>query len=52
VERESCGSIVNVASDAGLVGNAGAAIDSASKGGVVLLTKALALVDFGMTAGY
>jgi NAD(P)-dependent dehydrogenase (short-subunit alcohol dehydrogenase family) len=40
---ESRGSIVNVASDAGLVGNAGAAIYSASKGGVVLLTKALAL---------
>ncbi len=40
---ESQGSIVNVASDAGLVGNAGAAIYSASKGGVVLLTKALAL---------
>jgi len=37
------GVIVNVASDAGLVGNAGAAVYSASKGGVVLLTKALAL---------
>ncbi len=37
------GVIVNVASDAGLVGNAGAAIYSASKGGVVLLTRALAL---------
>jgi NAD(P)-dependent dehydrogenase (short-subunit alcohol dehydrogenase family) len=37
------GSIINVASDAGLVGNAGAAIYSASKGGVVLLTRALAL---------
>ncbi len=37
------GVIVNVASDAGLVGNRGAAIYSASKGGVVLLTKALAL---------
>jgi NAD(P)-dependent dehydrogenase (short-subunit alcohol dehydrogenase family) len=37
------GSIVNVASDAGLVGNAGAAIYSASKGGVVLLTKSLAV---------
>ncbi len=40
---QSGGNIVNVASDAGLVGNAGAAIYSASKGGVVLLTKALAL---------
>jgi NAD(P)-dependent dehydrogenase (short-subunit alcohol dehydrogenase family) len=37
------GCIVNVASDAGLVGNAGAAIYCASKGGVVLLTKALAV---------
>lgn len=35
--------IVNIASDAGLVGNNGAAIYSASKGGLVLLTKALAL---------
>jgi NAD(P)-dependent dehydrogenase (short-subunit alcohol dehydrogenase family) len=37
------GQIVNIASDAGLIGNAGAAIYCASKGGVVLLTKALAL---------
>jgi NAD(P)-dependent dehydrogenase (short-subunit alcohol dehydrogenase family) len=37
------GIIVNIASDAGLVGNAGAAIYCASKGGVVLLTKALAV---------
>jgi NAD(P)-dependent dehydrogenase (short-subunit alcohol dehydrogenase family) len=37
------GVVVNVASDAGLVGNAGAAIYCASKGGLVLLTKALAL---------
>lgn len=36
-------SIVNIASDAGLVGNKGAAIYCASKGGLVLLTKALAL---------
>ncbi|GLS87157.1 short-chain dehydrogenase [Cypionkella aquatica] len=36
-------SIVNIASDAGLVGNAGAALYCASKGGLVLLTKALAL---------
>jgi len=37
------GIIVNIASDAGLTGNAGAAIYCASKGGVVILTKALAL---------
>ena len=37
------GQIINIASDAGLMGNAGAAIYCASKGGVVLLTKALAL---------
>lgn len=37
------GQIINIASDAGLVGNAGAAIYCASKGGVVLLSKALAL---------
>lgn len=36
-------SIVNIASDAGLVGNNGAAAYCASKGGLVLLTKALAL---------
>lgn len=42
LERQR-GCIVNIASDAGLVGNAGAAIYCASKGGVVLLTKALAL---------
>lgn len=36
------GVILNIASDAGLIGNAGAAIYCASKGGVVLLTKALA----------
>lgn len=35
--------IVNIASDAGLVGNNGASIYCASKGGLVLLTKALAL---------
>lgn len=35
--------IVNIASDAGIVGNNGAAIYCASKGGLVLLTKALAL---------
>ena len=37
------GVIVNIASDAGLVGNAGAAVYCASKGGLVLLSKALAL---------
>jgi NAD(P)-dependent dehydrogenase (short-subunit alcohol dehydrogenase family) len=37
------GIIVNIASDAGLVGNAGASIYCASKGGVVLLTKSLAV---------
>lgn len=37
------GHIINIASDAGLMGNSGAAIYCASKGGVVLLTKALAL---------
>lgn len=36
------GVIVNSASDAGIVGNAGAAIYCASKGGVVLMTRALA----------
>ncbi len=37
------GSILNIASDAGLMGSKGASIYCASKGGVVLLTKALAL---------
>jgi NAD(P)-dependent dehydrogenase (short-subunit alcohol dehydrogenase family) len=37
------GSIVNLSSDAGLQGNAGAAVYCASKGGVSILTKALAL---------
>ena len=36
------GAIVNLSSDAGIVGNAGAAIYSASKGGVTLLSKSLA----------
>lgn len=39
----SRGVIVNIASDAGLVGNNGAAVYCASKGGLVLLSKALAL---------
>ena len=37
------GGIVNISSDAGLQGNAGAAVYCASKGGVSILTKALAL---------
>jgi NAD(P)-dependent dehydrogenase (short-subunit alcohol dehydrogenase family) len=41
--EKTCGQIINIASDAGLMGGAGAAIYCASKGGVVLLTKALAL---------
>jgi NAD(P)-dependent dehydrogenase (short-subunit alcohol dehydrogenase family) len=56
------GSILNIASDAGLMGSNGASIYCASKSGVVLLTKALALelapltgaclaIDFGTTAG-
>jgi NAD(P)-dependent dehydrogenase (short-subunit alcohol dehydrogenase family) len=39
----SRGAVVNIASDAGLVGNSGAAVYCASKGGLVLLSKALAL---------
>jgi NAD(P)-dependent dehydrogenase (short-subunit alcohol dehydrogenase family) len=41
--RTASGSIVNVASDAGLQANRGAAVYCASKGGVVLFTKTLAL---------
>ncbi len=40
---ERKGHIINIASDAGLVGNSGAAVYCASKGGLVLLSKALAL---------
>lgn len=40
---ETRGCIVNVGSDAGIVGNVGLAIYCASKGGVSLLTKSLAL---------
>lgn len=36
------GAIVNISSDAGVVGNAGAAIYCASKGGVTVMTRALA----------
>lgn len=48
--KASRGSIVNISSDAGVVGNAGAAIYCASKGGVTLLSKALAieLAPFGV----
>jgi NAD(P)-dependent dehydrogenase (short-subunit alcohol dehydrogenase family) len=37
------GVIINIASDAGLTGNAGAVIYCASKGGMVIMTKALAV---------
>lgn len=48
--KASRGAIVNVSSDAGVVGNAGAAIYCASKGGVTLLSKSLAveLAPFGV----
>lgn len=41
--RQSAGNIVNLASDAGLIGEAGLSAYCASKGGVVNLTRALAL---------
>ena len=41
--RATGGSIVNLSSDAGIQGNAGAAVYCASKGGVSILTKALAV---------
>lgn len=41
--RETGGNVVNVGSDAGLIGEAGLAAYCASKGGVVNLTRALAL---------
>lgn len=41
--KASRGSIVNIGSDAGVIGNAGCAIYCASKGGVTLMSKALAL---------
>ncbi len=40
---ENEGQVITIASDAGLQGNAGAAVYCASKGGVVLFSKALAL---------
>lgn len=48
--KQSRGAIVNISSDAGVVGNAGAAIYCASKGGVTLLSKSLAieLAPFGV----
>jgi NAD(P)-dependent dehydrogenase (short-subunit alcohol dehydrogenase family) len=48
--KQSRGAVVNISSDAGVVGNAGAAIYCASKGGVTLLTRALAieLAPFGV----
>jgi len=48
--KESRGAIVNVSSDAGVVGNAGVAIYCASKGGVTLMSKSLAieLAPFGV----
>lgn len=44
------GCVVNLSSDAGIQGNAGAAVYCASKGGVSILTKALALelAQFGV----
>ncbi len=41
--RATSGCIINLSSDAGVQGNAGAAVYCASKGGVCVLTKALAL---------
>jgi NAD(P)-dependent dehydrogenase (short-subunit alcohol dehydrogenase family) len=41
--RASKGNVVNLASDAGLIGEVGLAVYCASKGGVVNLTRALAL---------
>jgi NAD(P)-dependent dehydrogenase (short-subunit alcohol dehydrogenase family) len=41
--RATRGCIVNMSSDAGIQGNAGAAVYCASKGGVSILTRALAL---------
>jgi NAD(P)-dependent dehydrogenase (short-subunit alcohol dehydrogenase family) len=41
--RESNGSIVNIASDAGLIGVPGITVYCASKGGVVNMTRAMAL---------
>ncbi len=43
MKRQGCGVIINNSSDAGLVGNRVSAAYCASKGGVTLLTKAMAL---------
>lgn len=50
--KASAGSIVNVSSDAGRQGNTGAAAYCASKGGVTIFTRALALelVPYGVRA--
>jgi 2-hydroxycyclohexanecarboxyl-CoA dehydrogenase len=42
IQRERGGAIVNLASDAGRVGSSGEAVYSATKGGVIALTKTLA----------
>jgi NAD(P)-dependent dehydrogenase (short-subunit alcohol dehydrogenase family) len=44
MRKRGGGSIINISSSAGLVGSGGGAPYSAAKGGVVLLTKSLALV--------
>ena len=41
--KKTKGCIINISSDAGLIGNKGASVYCASKGGVTLFTKALAL---------
>jgi len=41
--RATCGAVVNVASDAGLIGERNLSVYCASKGGVVNLTRALAM---------
>lgn len=48
--KETRGAIVNISSDAGVTGNAGAAIYCASKGGVTIMSKSLAieLAPFGI----
>ena len=48
--KASQGSIINVGSDAGVIGNAGAAIYCASKGGLTVMSKSLAmeLAPFGI----
>ena len=43
MRAQKSGRIINMSSDAGVQGNAGAAVYCASKGGVVLFTKTLAL---------